>query len=167
MNPQLSSYATGTLGLTVVLAVAAVLSFGRRNITTAPRTLARLQAAAVFAIAAQSLHFLEELYTAFYQRFPAQLGLAPWSATFFVAFNLAWLSIWTGAAVAIRRRSALVLFPLWFLALALILNGIAHPLLALAAAGYFPGLATSPLVGVLGVVLLRRLARATTADRSE
>ena len=163
MNPQLSSYVTGTLGLTVVLVVSAALAFARRNVTADPRTLARVQAAAAFAIGAQLLHFLEELHSAFYLRFPVQLGLTPWTRGFFIVFNLVWLLIWVGAAAAVRTRSVLAMLPLWFLALALVLNGIAHPLLALAVDGYFPGLYTSPLVAVFGAVLLHRLARSTAA----
>ena len=40
-------------------------------------------------------------------------------------------------------------------------NGLLHPLLALNAGGYFPGLATSPLVAVVGGLLLARLSRVT------
>ena len=45
-------------------------------------------------------------------------------------------------------------------------NGLAHPLLAIRAGGYFPGLATAPLVGVVGVMLFRRLLRITDAGAS-
>ena len=38
-------------------------------------------------------------------------------------------------------------------------NGVAHPLLAVQARAYFPVLSTSPLVGLVGVVLWRRLDR--------
>ncbi|MBI2569230.1 MAG: hypothetical protein HYV63_19595 [Candidatus Schekmanbacteria bacterium] len=41
------------------------------------------------------------------------------------------------------------------------MNGIGHPLFAVASGGYFPGLITSPLIGVAGVVLWGRLLRAT------
>jgi len=49
------------------------------------------------------------------------------------------------------------------LAIAGAANGVAHPLMSVAVGGYFPGLATSPLIGVLGVVLLRRLLAVTQA----
>jgi hypothetical protein len=57
------------------------------------------------------------------------------------------------------------LFPLWFLGIACALNGLAHPLLALRSGGYFPGLITSPLVGVAGVLLLWRTLRVTAPGR--
>jgi hypothetical protein len=46
----------------------------------------------------------------------------------------------------------------WFWALLEIANGLAHAALALAAAGYFPGLATAPLVLAVGGALAWRLA---------
>ena len=49
----------------------------------------------------------------------------------------------------------------WFLAIAGMFNGIAHPLLAVAAGGYFPGLASSPFIGAASVWLWFRLRSAT------
>lgn len=49
----------------------------------------------------------------------------------------------------------------WFLAIAGMFNGIAHPLLAIAAGGYFPGLVNSPFIGVASVWFWLRLLRAT------
>jgi hypothetical protein len=60
-----------------------------------------------------------------------------------------------------RRRAAL--FPLWFLAIGGVANGLAHPSFSLRTGGYFPGLVTSPLVGFASLLLLRRLARAGDA----
>jgi len=59
------------------------------------------------------------------------------------------------------------LFPLWFLAIASLANGVAHPLLSVQAGRYFPGLFTSPLVGVAGLALLRQMALATGDVRLE
>jgi hypothetical protein len=59
------------------------------------------------------------------------------------------------------RGSRLALFPIWFFALASIGNGIAHPVLAIIARGYFPGLVTSPIVGIVGILLWRRLTLLT------
>jgi len=39
----------------------------------------------------------------------------------------------------------------------MMVNGIAHPLLAVDAAGYFPGLITAPMLGVAGAALWMRL----------
>jgi hypothetical protein len=96
---------------------------------------------------------MEEFVTGFEQRFPALLGLPAWSERFFVAFNLVWLSLWILSAVGLQRGYRAALFPVWFFAIAAMANGIAHPLLAVVAKGYFPGLITSPVLGVLGVLL--------------
>lgn len=105
----------------------------------------------------------EELVTGFHERFPALFGLPPMPLGFFVPFNLAWIIIWSLCVwgLAARRRAAL--FPLWFLGIGCIANGVAHPSFSALTGGYFPGLVTSPVVGVLGVLLLRRLLVVTRA----
>ena len=112
-------------------------------------------------LAAQCLHFLEEFVTHFSDRFPSLLGLPAWSDTFFVVFNLAWLSVWILSAIGLQKGYWFALFPVWFFAIASIVNGIAHPVLAIVVRGYFPGLITSPVVGVLGVLLWLRLQALT------
>jgi hypothetical protein len=52
----------------------------------------------------------------------------------------------------------------WFLAIVSMFNAIAHMALSLLVGGYFPGLISSPLVGVLGTLLARRLHRASSKD---
>jgi hypothetical protein len=104
---------------------------------------------------------MEEAVTGFPERFPPLLGLPAWSSDFFVVFNLAWLSIWILSTIGLFRGYWFALFPIWFFAIASIANGIAHPALALAVRGYFPGLITSPVVGVLGVLLWLRLQALT------
>ena len=115
------------------------------------------------ATAIQSAHFAEEWATGFHIRFPALLGLDPMPLSFFVAFNLAWIAIWIVSIPFIRlgRRSAF--FAAWFIAIAGALNGVAHPMMAIASGGYFPGLITSPFIGIAGVVLWKRLHGATSA----
>jgi hypothetical protein len=111
---------------------------------------------------AQAAHAGEELLTGFHRVVPESLGLAPWPASFFVGFNAVWLVIWILAVAALRAgASTAALVPLWFLGLALAASGLAHPLLSLRAGGYVPGLLTSPVAGVVGIVLLARLTAAT------
>lgn len=117
--------------------------------------------AAVIAIAAQAGHFAEELMTGFHERVPAVFGLPPMSQRLFVSFNLAWLAICALSAWGLARLYQIALFPLWLLGIAGVVNGLLHPLLALNADGYFPGLATSPLMTVVGAMLLARLSRVT------
>jgi hypothetical protein len=115
----------------------------------------------LLGIAAQCLHFLEEFVTRFPERFPTLLGLPAWSEEFFVACNLVWLSVWTLSAIGLQKGYRAALFPIWFFAIAAMANGIAHPVLAVVAHGYFPGLITSPVVGVVGVLLWLRLLALT------
>lgn len=118
----------------------------------------------LIGLAAQCMHFMEEFVTRFQERFPTLLGLPAWSQNFFVVFNLIWLSVWILSAIGLRRGYRIALFPVWFFAIGAIVNGIAHPMLAVVAQGYFPGLITSPVVGVLGVLLWLRLQALTTSS---
>ena len=151
----------GTAGLSALALAALVLTLVR---TPADRLRAGTRAVvrvASVAILVQAVHFGEELVTRFYQRFPATLGLESWPPGFFVAFNVAWLAIWILSAAALRTGHRAAFFPLWFLAVASMANGAAHPLLAVRAGGYFPGLLTSPVAGVAGLVLFQRLLAIT------
>jgi hypothetical protein len=65
--------------------------------------------------------------------------------------------------VSLTKFPRLAVFPLWFLAIASVANGVVHPFLSLAVWDYFPGLWSSPLVGILGVVLVSTLVSATRA----
>ena len=85
------------------------------------------------------------------------LGLSPWSPRFFVSFNLFWIALWALSLWALSARKRAALFPLWFLGIASVANGVFHPALAFRAGGYFPGLLTSTFVGVAGGWLLRCL----------
>ena len=111
----------------------------------------------VVAIIVQTAHFGEEAATGFHERFPALLGLPPMPFGAFVAFNLAWIVIWIATAPGLRQGTTFALFAAWFLAIAGTLNGVAHPLLAVAEGGYFPGLFTSPCIGIAGAWLWLRL----------
>jgi hypothetical protein len=145
---------TGALWIALIAAISIALA--------RPPTAAALRAACGAALATlvmQALHFSEEYATEFYRLFPERLGLAPWTATFFLVFNVTWLALWLLAigAAYVARASLYAAIVLWFLAIAAIGNGIAHPLLALSSGGYFPGFITAPFLGVAGFILARRL----------
>lgn len=148
----------GTAALSVVLVAAIAVTLVRRPDS---ERLVSAGLAAMIAIAVQLAHFGEELFTAFNRRFPDILGLEPWPDSFFVAFNVFWLSIWASAvgAVLVRRFTVPAAAALWFLGLAAILNGVAHPILGFATGGYFPGLVTAPFSGLAGLFLVWKLAR--------
>jgi hypothetical protein len=151
----------GVLVLTVAAVVALWLTIARGGVVASAAAVQRAVWVAAIAIAAQAGHFVEEVTTGFHERLPAAFGLPPLSLRFFVSFNLAWLGIWALSAWGLARRRHVALFPLWFLGIAGVANGLLHPLLALDAGGYFPGLATSLLVAAVGALLLARLSRVT------
>ena len=82
----------------------------------------------------------------------------------FVAFNLAWIVYWIASIPLLRVARKAAFFAAWFLGIAGILNGIAHPLMAAASGGYFPGLISSPFIGIAGAFLFRRLRDATLPE---
>ena len=121
--------------------------------------------AASFALAAatgiQCVHFVEEWVTSFHVSFPALLGLDPLPLSFFVSFNVVWISLWLASIRLLRDGVKAAFFCAWFLALAGILNSVAHPAMAFISGGYFPGLVTSPFIGIAAALLLKRLYLAT------
>jgi hypothetical protein len=163
MTENLRSILTGTAGLAAGMAAALLLTILR---APAPENeVERERASRIFLIglAVQCLHFLEEFLAGFEDRFPRLLGLPAWSNNFFVAFNLIWLCIWIISVVGLMSGYRSAYFPAWFFAIASIMNGIAHPILCIIAQGYFPGLVSSPVVGVIGVLLWIRLWALTAA----
>ncbi len=146
--------------LSAVAVVALVLTFTR---AISENDLARHAAARslALAVALQAAHFAEEATTGFHDRFPELLGLPAMPVPFFVLFNVAWLAAWTASVPGLRTGRPTAFFAAWFLALAGLLNSIAHPLLAVASGSYFPGLVTSPFIGVASALLWTRLRRAT------
>ena len=161
MTDTLRSVLLGTSGLSIALAAALLLTLCRPLLRPDPAARGRVIRLLALGIAVQGLHFAEELITKFYVEFPQFLGLSTWTSEFFVVFNLVWLAIWVLSAIALRAGMGIALFPIWFFAIAMTANGIAHPILALGARAYFPGLVTSPAVGIVGVLLWARLLAAT------
>ena len=149
----------------VVLGLAALAAlFLARNRRSPAENVAERVAAShtlVVALVIQGIHFSEEAATGFHERLGAVLGLPGMSFTFFMFFNIAWLLIWIASVPGLRSARVAAYFAAWFLAIAGILNGIAHPLLAIAAGGYFPGLVSSPFIGAAGIWLWLRLRRST------
>ena len=124
--------------------------------STAARALA-------LALVIQSVHFAEEAATGLHERLPALFDLPEMSFSFFVIFNLAWIGIWIASVPGLRSARLAAFFAAWFLAIAGMFNGVAHPLLAIAAGEYFPGLITSPIIGVASIWLWCRLSAAMEA----
>ncbi len=140
-----------------ILLISGLLVYGRPPRAWKTSSHERLIVWALLAVAVQCLHFVEEFVTGFYVHYPRLLGLDPWTPSFFVAFNLGWIAIWCLAVAGLQREMRVALVPIWFLALASVVNAVAHPGMAVAVEGYFPGLWTSPVCGVVGVVLVLQL----------
>jgi hypothetical protein len=166
MDETVRSEIAGTAGLMLAAGMALFLSWRRTPKSAPAEDMRRTVLLFGIGLLLQSLHFVEEYATGFYQRFPSSLDLEPWPRSFFVTFNLCWLAIWAWAAVRLRAGSRVALWAVWFFALAGMANGVAHPLLAIRADGYFPGLITAPLVGVVGFCLFVRLFAITEPRRS-
>jgi hypothetical protein len=167
MSEEIRSILTGTIPLDIMIAGAAALTVSRGAGDRSPTARIRTTWFAAGALAVQSVHFAEELITGFHQRFPELFGLHPWPIEFFVSLNLFWIAVWALSLAGVRTGYHAALFPVWFLGVAAAVNGIAHPLLALAARGYFPGLLTCPLSGLTGMLLLRQLGSLTSDVRAE
>jgi Protein of unknown function with HXXEE motif len=162
MNESVRGTLIGTAGLSAGAVLALLLTILRQPITDDPTGRERTARLFLIGIAAQCLHFMEEFVTRFHDRFPALLGIPSWPDNFFVVFNLIWLSVWILSAIGVQKGYRFALFPAWFFAIAAITNGIGHPVLAFVARGYFPGLITSPVLGMLGLLLWLRLQALTT-----
>ena len=108
------------------------------------------------ATALQAAHLVEETATGFTERLAALLNLPVMPFWLFLTFNLAWIAAWLASIRGVRSGRRAAMFAAWFLAIAGLVNGVAHPALAVADGGYFPGLATVPFIaGAAGVLWFR------------
>ena len=161
MSENVRSMLLTPAGLYFLLIVALILSLVRspRHVEVEVRT--RLVEVFLIGIVCQCAHMTEEFVTGFHVLFPSLFDLAPLSGELFVGFNVFWLGVWVLAAYGVLHGYRVAYFPVWFFGLAMCFNGIAHPLLSIMSAGYFPGLITSPIVGVLGILVIRKLFQIT------
>lgn len=150
------------------LAAFAALELALRNSSPAEFVIERTTASRVLAVATaiQSGHFAEEWATDFHVRFPALFGLEPMPLSFFVLFNLTWIGFWIASIPLLRSGRKPAFFAAWFLAIAGMINSLAHPLMAVISGGYFPGLISSPFIGLASLKLWRRLHGATSRNES-
>jgi len=111
------------------------------------------------ALAWQFLHFLEEFATGFQREFPALIGTNEWTDIRFVAFNMVHYSLFLVSAVALVKGVRPLTYFASFFIIAMLVNGIGHPLLGLWVGGYFPGLLTGWGSLVWAVLTLRQLRR--------
>ena len=142
--------------LSIVFVVAAAAAVATRRATLTSANILRI---GCVTLVLQALHASEEFFFGFHERFPMLFGLAPWSAGFFVSFNLVWLVLWSLSLTAVGsgRISMAPRTLLWFLALAAFVNGFVHPLLSVLTGSYFPGTLSAIPLGVAGMLLIGRL----------
>lgn len=105
--------------------------------------------------------------TELYVKFPNTCGFPAAQQSVFVWANMTALAVWVAVLIAVRQGIVVGLLPLWFLGFAELLNLFLHPYLALRTGGYYSGVVTAPLVGVLGIMTIRELARVIAEDRAE
>ena len=160
LSENVRSFLIGTFPLWAAFGVAVLLWLRRGPVD--PTAARELRNPLLLGIAFQCLHMLEEYLTGFATRFPERFGLTPWPDELFLAFNVSWIAIWIASSVGLEKGVRIAALPIWFFALGMVLNLFGHPLLALSAAGYFPGLFTFPFGGILGLVVLKRLLAATS-----
>lgn len=112
-------------------------------------------------IVLQAMHFMEELSTGFHIQFPELFNQPAMLLPVFVLINLVFIVVWLSCLSGIAASKRRVLFPLWFLCLAGTANMAAHPIFALLDGGYFPGLFSSPFLGVVAIITFRKLLNLT------
>ena len=124
----------------------------------------RAKRAFLLLVAVQACHSIEEYAFALYEVFPVArfasglvsdnhaVGFAILNSAF-VAFGL-WCYL-----VPIRSAWASARGWAWLWVIIELGNGLGHPALAARAGGYFPGVATAPVLFVVAVYLASRLIR--------
>jgi hypothetical protein len=162
VNESLQSVLIGTSALSAIAIVALLLTIVRSADNTDATARDKVVRLLLIGISVQCIHFVEEFITRLPDKLPQMLGLRPWSAEFFITLNLFWISLWVLSAVGVRSNFRPTFFPVWFFTIGMAVNGVAHPALAIAARGHFPGLITSPFVATLGIILGLRLWKLTS-----
>jgi len=157
----MESFTPSSIVLSILFAISVVLTFSRSRVPNAQ--LRSVNNLVLMACGAQLLHFFEEAVYDLHVRLPEVFGLPAMEYSFFLTINIGLLIVWLFGAFR-RTANSIVISTFWFLALASVFNLLAHPTLTLVTGRYFPGVVTSPVVGVTGVLLLRRLLQVTRGD---
>jgi hypothetical protein len=131
----------------------------------------RSQIAFLAVVPAQVAHSVEEYVSRLYDVFPlarfASRLVSSDLATGFAALNLTFVAfgLWC-YVVPVRRAWASAEAWAWLWVIVGLGNGIGHPLLAARSGGYFPGVATAPVLLILALYLAVRLIRARELERA-
>jgi len=116
----------------------------------------------------QAVHSIEEMRTGLYDFFWTMTGVLHnafpgfpqfrWDAVTFAVVNMGIITFVLGIAPFVREGRGWALGLAAIVAVIEILNGIAHISAAFYFGSYVPGVASAPLLLLLGVVLLRELS---------
>lgn len=161
MDEEVRSMLLAPAGLYLPLVAALVLTLLRTPSSRRVGDRTDLIRIFLIGVAVQCAHFGEEYLTSIHTLFPPLFGLASVPARFFVGFNVFFIMLWLVCSYGVKQGLRAAYFPVWFFGLAMCLNGIIHPLLAVWVGGYFPGLLTSPVAGVMGVLVTKKLIQST------
>ena len=164
MNEATASILPSLVILGAAAALALHWTLARRWVDNVGALIPAAVRIATIAVIVQAVHFAEELSTGFHVRLPAVFDRVPMPLGFFISFNLAWLVVWSLSVWGLSARRRAALFPLWFLGIAALLNGVGHPVLSALEGEYFPGLVTAPVIGVMGAMLLHHLRMVTSGE---
>jgi len=117
----------------------------------------------------QAAHSIEEMRTGLYNFFWTMTGVFHqvipsfpqfrWDAVTFAVVNMAIITFVLGLVPFVREGRGWALGLAAAVAVVEVVNGIAHISAAAYFGGYVPGVASAPLLLLLGVVLLRELRR--------
>lgn len=128
----------------------------------------RTRLAFLLLVLAQAAHSVEEYAGRLYAVFPparlASSAVSADPAAGFLALNTAIVAfgLWSWA-VPVRTGWGAARMLAWGWALVELANGIGHSLLAIARGGYFPGVATAPLLIAAAMWLMALLSREAAA----
>ncbi len=122
----------------------------------------------------QAVHSIEEMRTGLYDFFWTMTGVVHnafpsfpqfrWDAVTFAAVNMGIITFVLGIAPFVREGRGWAVGLAGMVAAVETLNGIAHISAAFYFGGYVPGVASAPLLLILGVVLLRELVNQPRAS---
>lgn len=112
----------------------------------------------LLALGVQFIHFAEEFVGGFNHKFPALFNSPEYPINLFVLFNMfAYCAFLMGGIMIYKKKTTMMIVPLFFVVYGTIGNAIAHVIFAIMVNGYFPGLYTALVYWIIGPVLIHRI----------
>lgn len=157
MAGSVQSFLVGCAGLAALLAAAIVLWIARPIRRASKSRLESLSNVMAWGIIFYVVHQIECFLGTFHVTLPQLFGWIAWPGSLYLAVQAGCVLIWLPSTAGIRHLNRAAFLPAWFFALVAMGLGFLVPVLALTVEGYFPGLMSSSLVGVMGALTLRQL----------